>query len=436
MIFSPHFAACRPSRWPRVIVTCLALVWAGLVLSGCSGLLRLAIQQTAPTTPTPTREVRIDPAIELAPALGYAGTYLSVQGAGWTPGQMIVITMQDVQGDSSVLAAATVDLDGHFASGFLYPLAERWLSPGPKTIVAATADGALNATASFTVDPPVGVSVVVTDAPGEIALPAATPSLTATLSITATPLVTATVTGTVTGTVTPTSAITATQAITSVAQRPRPFENGVFLALPSTGVNLDGDLSLWSNSWIPVQNVVFGAENYAGPTDLSGEFQALWSTDGLYIAARVRDDIYRSGAPGADLWQGDSIEIHFDRQLSADYDDATMSADDYQIGIGFGLQLNQVTGYRWFPESEAGPIPITGAVRPVEDGYVTELLIPWSVFDITPDEVMGDATFGFNLSLSDNDSDTPGQQTILSASPARTDHRTPPEWGTLILRTE
>ncbi|MEZ4663624.1 MAG: sugar-binding protein [Caldilineaceae bacterium] len=396
-------------------------------MSSCtSSLMRLAIQQTAPITPTPTRELRIDPRIELAPTRGYAGAYLSVQGDGWTPGQMIVITMQDVQGDSSVLAAATVDTDGRLASGFLYPLAERWLRPGAKTIVAASADGALSATADFMVEPPDGVVAVVTDAPAEIDTPTATPTLTAT----------PTITPTITTTATPASTVTTAPSTTPAVQRPRPFENGVFLAPPSTGVNLDADLSLWTNGWIPVQSVAFGAENYGGPADLSGEFQVLWSPDGLYLAVRVRDDAYRSGPPGTDMWQGDSIEIHFDRQLGADYADAAMSADDYQIGIGFGLQLNAVTGYRWFPENEAGAILVAGAVRPTEQGYEAELLIPWSVFDVEPAEVTADATFGFNLSLSDNDGDAPSQQTILSASPARTNHRTPPEWGTLILRAE
>lgn len=417
---SPSARLCRFSA--RIALLCVFLM-----LSGCSSsLMRLALQQTAPVTPTPARLLRIDPQIDVEPASGFAGAYLSVQGNGWTPGQIIVITMQDAQGDSSVLAATTVDAEGRFVGGFLYPLAERWLRPGSKTILAASADGALNATASFTVEPPAGVAAV-TDAPAAIETPTATPTPTATITVT---------TATPEAALTPTRAVTATETITPVAQRPRPFENGVFLASPSTGVNLDADLSLWSNGWIPVQHVAFGAENYGGPADLAGEFQVLWAPDGLYFAVRVRDDAYRSGPPGTDLWQGDSIEIHFDRQLGADYDDAEMSGDDYQIGIGFGLQLNAVTGYRWFPESEAGPILVAGAVRPTAQGYEAELLIPWSVFDVDPAEVTADATFGLNLSLSDNDSDAPSQQTILSASPARTDHRTPSEWGTLILRAE
>ncbi len=43
------------------------------------------------------------------------------------------------------------------------------------------------------------------------------------------------------------------------------------------------------------------------------------------------------------------------------------------------------------------------------------------------------STFGFNLSISDNDSDAPAQETVVSASPTRTTFDNPAEWGTLVL---
>lgn len=429
MTFAPP--ALLPRNWQKLLpmraALSLALIFISLFTSGCSALMRLAIQQAAPTTPTPTRQLTIDPQIELSPASGYAGAYLNVQGDGWSPGQIILITMRDEQGDSNIVAASTVDADGRFAGGFLYPIAQRWLNPGDKTIVATSSDSTLTASATFAVEAPEGVTAVVTDAPATLVSPTQTPTTTVGTILTATVAA---------PTITPTVTVTDTQAIISGTQRPRPFENGVFLAPLSTGVNLDADLSLWSNAWIPVQTLVFGQGNYAGAADLSGEFQALWSADGLYLAIRVRDDAYRAGPPGSELWQGDGIEIHFDRQLNTDYDEAEMSSDDYQIGISFGLQLNDISSYRWFPENQQGPILVAGAVRPTNEGYEAELLIPWTTFDVQPSEVVQDATFGFNLSLNDNDGAAPAQETILSASTARLDYRRPPEWGTLILRGE
>ncbi|MCB0050559.1 MAG: hypothetical protein KDE24_13570, partial [Caldilinea sp.] len=65
--------------------------------------------------------------------------------------------------------------------------------------------------------------------------------------------------------------------------------------------------------------------------------------------------------------------------------------------------------------------------------YNIEVLVPWLYFDMGSAEAQPGARFGFNLSLNDNDAETPAQQTVLSASPARTTHDNPTEWGTLVL---
>ena len=65
--------------------------------------------------------------------------------------------------------------------------------------------------------------------------------------------------------------------------------------------------------------------------------------------------------------------------------------------------------------------------------YALEVLIPWLYFDVSAAELQPGLRFGFNLSINDNDADIPAQQTVISASPARTTHDNPTEWGTLIL---
>ena len=134
------------------------------------------------------------------------------------------------------------------------------------------------------------------------------------------------------------------------------------------------------------------------------------------------------------MWQGDAIEIHFDRDLAADYGDNFANSDDYQIGLSWGPDRDEVRLYRWLPQVQEGEFPVSGAVVAAGEGYQAEVLIPWTLFDVTSEQLRPDQRFGFNVSISDNDADNPAQETVLSASPSRTTYNDPTEWGTLILR--
>ncbi len=215
--------------------------------------------------------------------------------------------------------------------------------------------------------------------------------------------------------------------------RPRPARNGIFTASSQVPQNLDGNFDDWRGGWFPINAVVQGNSNYAGIDDIAGDFQIAWARDGLYLAVRVRDDLYRAGPAGTDMWQGDSLEIHLDRLLAADYDGAIADADDYQIGVSFGPDRNELRLYRWLPFEKEGAMGGSGMVVAVGEGYNLELFLPWSLFDIGGDETVPNQHFGFNLSISDNDADAPAQETVLSASPSRTTYNNPTEWGTLIL---
>ena len=167
--------------------------------------------------------------------------------------------------------------------------------------------------------------------------------------------------------------------------------------------------------------------------DLAGQFQVAWSPQGLYLALQAQDDVHRSGPDGTDMWKGDGLEIHFDRRLAADFPVTSVDGDDYQIGISFGPGLDQIRAYRWYPYDREGRFTFDGAVAASQQGYDVEVLIPWSIFEAQPGDTTPGASFGFNVSISDNDGETADQQTVLSASPARTTFDDPTEWGTLAL---
>lgn len=235
-------------------------------------------------------------------------------------------------------------------------------------------------------------------------------------------------------TVSPTSAPNQTGTTSAEPGRLRPESHGRFSASATGNIILDGDLSEWGDArWIPIQAVVWGADERSGDADFSAQVQLRWSESDLWFALRVTDDAYRSGPFGTNMWQGDGVEIHFDRELAADYDSGEMDGDDYQIGVSFGPTLTEITAYRWIPFELEGSMPIAGAAQATDRGYNAEFRLPWSTFTVADDLLSSGQTFGFNISINDNDSNQPAQQTTISASPARTDHKTPTEWGTLVL---
>ena len=211
----------------------------------------------------------------------------------------------------------------------------------------------------------------------------------------------------------------------------RPAPNGIFDAVNATGYTIDSNFDEWPGTWMPLNAIILGADNHSGPGDLSGSFQVGWNANGLLIAIRVNDDIYRAGPAGSDLWQGDSIEIQFDRQLAEDINSTKADADDYQVGIAFDNNISATRGYLWLPFANEQELALPSAVKLSGQGYQLEALIPWYVFDM--DSPSTERAYGFNISIDDNDSAGAAQETVISASPVRTTHDNPTEWGTLRL---
>ncbi len=224
-------------------------------------------------------------------------------------------------------------------------------------------------------------------------------------------------------------------ASAALARSTRPAAYGIFQA-PALNVVLDGRFDEWTGPWQPLLAVVQGAEQRRDATDLDARFRVGWDTQGLYLALQVTDDAYHPAMADAGMWTGDGVEITFDRDLVADYDDVHSSADDFQLGLSFGPRLNELRGYRWLPLGRKGEITLSGAVVATSRGYDLEALIPWELLDVTAGQLEADAAFGFNLAVNDNDSAEASEQTILSASPARLSYDNPTQWGTLVLSTE
>ncbi len=212
-------------------------------------------------------------------------------------------------------------------------------------------------------------------------------------------------------------------------------DNGIFVAqrLGNFTPRLDGDVSEWGGGWSPIAAVSLGRENWQDAADLSGDFQTAWSPNGLLLAVRVVDETYRDGPNGTQMYRGDGLEIHFDRRLGSDFTEADISDDDYQLGLSFGPNFNSLRAYRWYPYNLEEAFRLEGAAVPTERGYQVEALIPWRIFEVNGDGLESGQTFGFNVSINDNDGNAPEQQSVVSASLARTTYDDPTEWGTLVL---
>jgi len=217
------------------------------------------------------------------------------------------------------------------------------------------------------------------------------------------------------------------------------------------GIGIDGDLYEWKTPIQKVINyVVYGAANWTDEDDSSGTVVAAWDEDFLYIGVRVKDNKYVQEGKLEQIYLGDSIEILFDRYVSADYHLQAMTADDYQIGISpgrYGIETCYIVNgklsttctpeppqaYMWFPKAEAGKkteIKI-GALESGK-GYQVEFKIPWSLIGVTnPQE--GDH-YGFAISISDNDKDGKLLQQTMVSNVSTRFYADPTTWGDLYLK--
>ena len=205
-----------------------------------------------------------------------------------------------------------------------------------------------------------------------------------------------------------------------------------FLNTPPT---IDGDWSEWKDltEEYPAANIAWGRENWTGADDLAGSYHIGWDNNNLYIAVKVRDDRYVQNATGANIYQGDSLEILLDTNLQGDFYYGQLSADDFQLGINPGRPdpNGAREAYLWFPASITGArSSITIASRLEAGIYRVEAAIPWNVFETTPG--VG-KRFGFALSVSDNDDPAQNAQQSMVSNISNRSLTDPTTWGELRL---
>ncbi|HSB90793.1 MAG TPA: sugar-binding protein [Anaerolineales bacterium] len=235
----------------------------------------------------------------------------------------------------------------------------------------------------------------------------------------------------------PTVAVTPAETLAALptatpAGLSRPNGTPVEAVLLTTAPTIDGDLAEWTTNAYALTQVTYGASRWSGLADASAVFYIGWDASRLYVASRVTDDKFVQVSKGEALYLGDSLEIQFDANLSADFGASSLSSDDYQLGLSpgnFGSLAAQ--SYLWYPATKRGaPAGVVVAGRSSSSGYTLEAAIPWTVFGVLPAE---GSRYGFAISVSDNDAaGTAAQQSLISNVSTRT-LVDPTTWGTLVL---
>lgn len=211
---------------------------------------------------------------------------------------------------------------------------------------------------------------------------------------------------------------------TAASPRVRPASNGLEMraARRSTPPTIDGDLRDWPlfpcYTLDRAEQIGYGdPAAWGGPQDLSGSFCWGWDDSALYLAFDVQDDALRAFR-GANVWENDYVEVWLDVDLAGDFDRAKNDSDDFQFGFMPGnfadVEPRAVVFVPPVPGARVQEIE-TAFVR-TEGGYRGEVKIPFAIFGEALDLSQG--VVGASLSFSDNDSDKPVQEMMISTAPA------------------
>jgi len=150
-------------------------------------------------------------------------------------------------------------------------------------------------------------------------------------------------------------------------------------------VTVDGDLSDWADvtAWDKVDQkgqVVYGVGAWGWDKDMSFKVAVRWEPKALLLAIDVTDNAVVQEKQGADMWEGDHIELWVDADLESDYKEAVNSTDDFQIGLSPGNFKNlKPEVHVWVPSVNPDSIPqIELAAKRKEGGYTLEVRLPTS----------------------------------------------------------
>lgn len=169
------------------------------------------------------------------------------------------------------------------------------------------------------------------------------------------------------------------------------------------GMSIDGELQevsglneivMADRSWVKPPDATVA---WHGPDDLSATLWMGWTDDGLYFAARVKDDVHHAADDMGWFWLYDSVRIAVDA-----LDDPTSGNESQNVVvIGAALTPQGPKAFLRAPGRTTFSPNIPLAIRRDETTTAYEMLIPWSELKTAAPRV--GRIFRLNCVIADND---------------------------------
>jgi len=150
--------------------------------------------------------------------------------------------------------------------------------------------------------------------------------------------------------------------------------------------------------------------------DLAVQFKTMWSADGFYVYAEIKDD-EAVAIPGTKYWNYDNFEIFFNTDwdnLTTDVEPNNYTENCWQMRINRGY--DQITGGGPAFDADTVNKAINHAQVDLGSGWNVEVFVPWNLLNVTVADLESeDRTMGFELSVGDADDDgTQKRQNIIA----------------------
>lgn len=177
------------------------------------------------------------------------------------------------------------------------------------------------------------------------------------------------------------------------------YETNSFISKVANAPVVDGkiDNDEWKGSWFYADKAsdVIEIPDWAGPKDVSFSGDMMWDEENLYVASKVKDDVFHQPFTGINTWQGDGIQLAFSYPGDNVYQEFCLvkspeGMDVYRHSSAYG--------------KIAGPVKnITMAVEYKNGETIYEIKIPWN--EIYGDDFKPEAQKPLTFSMLCNDNE-------------------------------
>lgn len=177
---------------------------------------------------------------------------------------------------------------------------------------------------------------------------------------------------------------------------------------------IDGSLNDWNDSFVEFSE--------------GQQFSIKHTEDTLYFAFEILDETARQNSrTGADLWQGDAVEIAFSTNPKADPKRSFLLLSDQHIGINCGPNP-----YVWDFKQNSKITSAKHSITTTKKGYILELALPTSAFYQFKPKTGTELDLEIAIDLGT----TAGRDQQLHWNSGLDEgfHVSPAKWGVLILQ--